>query len=120
MKLIYIAGKYSAPTPYLIKQNIEDAWRAGLIVAQCAPEWFPVIPHKNTEFMDGLRPYEYFINGTLELLRRCDAILMLSGWAESAGAKAEREEARRLGLTVFNGLPDFICREGNTNAKQKP
>lgn len=62
----------------------------------------PLCPHANTRpyFVDGQAP-EFWLDGTLELMRRCDAILLMQNWLASAGSRAERDEAKRLGIPVF-------------------
>lgn len=101
MKLVYVAGPFSAPTRAGVDENIRKAERYGLAVA--ARGAMPVVPHANTAHpsFEHVRPYEFWIDGTLELLRRCDAVLMVEGWESSRGATAERTEALRLGLPVF-------------------
>jgi hypothetical protein len=39
--------------------------------------------------------------GTLELMRRCDAVILVHNWRDSAGSRAEVDEAKRLGIPVF-------------------
>jgi hypothetical protein len=39
----------------------------------------------------------------LEILRRCDAVLVTTDWRDSAGARGEVNEAKRIGLPVFDG-----------------
>jgi hypothetical protein len=51
--------------------------------------------------MDGVATDEVFLEGTMELLRRCDAVVLVPNWRDSAGAQAEVAEAERLGLPVF-------------------
>lgn len=100
MKVIYIAGKYRGPNAWAIEQNIRAAedvaarvWAAGM-VALC--------PHANARHMiEGVVTDEHALAGTLELMRRCDAVLLVSNWRDSAGARAEVEEAERIGLPVF-------------------
>jgi hypothetical protein len=99
VKVIYIAGKYRGPNAWAIEQNIRAAeevaarvWAMGM-VALC--------PHANSRHMDGVASDEVFLDGTMELLRRCDAVALVSNWRDSAGARAEVEEADRLGLPVF-------------------
>jgi len=112
MKLIYIAGPYRGPNTWAIEQNIrraEDAavlvWRAGH-AALC--------PHANARHMEGVTSDEHVLAGTMEMLRRCDAVLLIPGWQASRGAVAEQEEAVNLGLPVFNseidGLADALKR----------
>ncbi len=42
-----------------------------------------------------------WLNGDLEILKRCDAVLMTPDYERSSGARAERDEALRVGLPVF-------------------
>ncbi len=101
IKLVYIAGKFSGPNAWAIERNVRAAEDLGAQVAQLGA--MPIIPHANTRFFHGLEgtTAEQWYEGTLELLRRCDAVLMVPGWKESKGACEEREEARRRGITVL-------------------
>jgi hypothetical protein len=105
MKVIYIAGKYRGPTPWAVEQNIRAAEAVAAKVI--AAGHMPLTPHKNTAHMEGLADDAFFLAGTMELLRRCDAVLCVSNWLDSVGARAEVEEARRLGLPVFGVGPEF-------------
>lgn len=100
MKVVYIAGKYRAPTPWGVEQNIQAAEAVAAKVIQAGH--MPLTPHKNTAHMEGLADDAFFLAGTMELLRRCDAVLLVSGWERSVGARAEVVEANRLGLPVFD------------------
>ena len=101
MKLVYLIGPYRDNTVWGTHENIQTALAIGAdVVKKLGPDWFPVIPHANTQFMDGLAPDQYFLDGTMELMRRCDAVLLMPGWAVSAGSLAEIAEAERLGLPV--------------------
>src|SRR5690349_1445104 len=75
VKVIYIAGKYRGPNAWAIEQNIRAAeevaarvWAMGM-VALC--------PHANSRHMDGVATDEVFLDGTMELLRRCDAVVLV-------------------------------------------
>lgn len=99
VKVIYIAGKYRGPNQWAIEQNIRAAeevaarvWAMGH-VALC--------PHANSRHMEGVASDEVFLAGTLELMRRCDAVLLVPNWRDSEGARAEVAEADRLGIPVF-------------------
>jgi hypothetical protein len=101
MKLIYIAGKYRGKCPNDIHNNIEVArqhsiklWEQGYAV---------VCPHLNTAFMDGACDDSVWLNGDLEILKRCDAIYMLPNWQESVGATNELKLAKKLGLEILEG-----------------
>lgn len=107
MLLVYIAGPYSAPTREGVELNIAKAVAVGLDVAALGA--FPVVPHANTAHPDfeKLQPYTFWIDGTLELLRRCDACLMVPGWESSRGATGERAEALATFKPVFGSLAEF-------------
>jgi len=99
MKVLYVAGPYRAATVSGIVANIRAAekvavefWQKGYAV---------ICPHKNTALFDGLAPDFVWLQGDLEMLRRCDVIVMIPGWENSTGAKAELAEAERLGLEVI-------------------
>lgn len=100
--LVYVAGPYRAPLPYQRGANINAAWLLGCKVAELGG--MPVIPHKNTEHMDGLQSDDFWLEGTLELMRRCDAVIVTSDWERSTGAVGEEWEAQRLSIPVFYGL----------------
>lgn len=101
MKLIYIAGPYRHPKEHGVFDNIMNAREAGTAIAGRGDEWFPVCPHLNSMFMGGIREDDYWLDGDLELMRRCDALLLLDGWEESSGARAEREVAEAAGIPCF-------------------
>lgn len=103
MSIIFICGPYrDSRGPWHIGRNIErarvaaaDVWTAGH-VAYC--------PHLNTAFFDGMLPDIVWLDGNLEILRRCDAVLLLDGWENSSGAIAEKCEAERLRIPVSMSL----------------
>lgn len=99
MKVVYIAGPFRGPNHWEIEQNIRraealalEAWRAGFAV---------ICPHTNTRFFDGAAADEVWLKGDLEILRRCDAVIMTPDWERSTGAAAERKEAMKEGIPVF-------------------
>jgi len=100
MKLVYIAGPYRSPTVWGVEQNVQAAQHAGAQVLR-VPGLYPVIPHMNTRHMEGIVDDAHVLAGTLEMLRRCDAVLVLEGWKRSEGARGEVDEAVRLGLPVL-------------------
>lgn len=103
MKLIYIAGPYRAPSDYEVHQNIERARSYGATVAGTGLA-YPVIPHSNTAHFGGLNGTtdELWLEGTLELMRRCDGVVLTPGWTGSSGSRAEKAEADALGIPVLD------------------
>jgi len=100
--LIYVAGPYSADTLAATELNIQAARHVGRLVARKG--WLPVIPHGNTYHFDELikLPQEFWLAGTLNLMERCDAVVMVDGWEISKGATAEHKRARKISLPVFD------------------
>ena len=101
MNVVFICGPYRAETERGIKENIRNAekwarkfWADGLAV---------ICPHLNSAMMGGDIPEAMFLNGYIEIVGRCDIIFVMPGWKKSEGARAEIQEARRLGLEIIYG-----------------
>jgi hypothetical protein len=117
VKLVYVAGPYRADTAIEIKRNIAAAEAAGQLVAELSDQLFPIIPHKNTEHWEGIRPSWWFIEGTKEVMRKCHALLVVPGsdWEDSEGTVGEIAEAGRLGIPVFYTLKGLGIWLGSTH-----
>lgn len=101
MILVYVAGRYTAPTPAGVEENCRIAREVGVQLAACGKNVFPVIPHQTGRDIEHIGDYEYWIAGTLELMRRCDVVYACPGWETSKGTLAELAEAERLGIPVI-------------------
>jgi len=99
MKIVYIAGPFRGKTAWQIAENVRNAERIGLEVAKQGA--MPLIPHANTAHFHGTLEDQFWLDGTLELLRRCDAIMLCPGWEKSVGSQEERAEMYRLKRPVF-------------------
>ncbi len=102
MKVIYISGKFRGPNAWEIELNIRAAeelalevWRLGA-AALC--------PHANTRFFQGAAHDELWLDGDLEFVRRCDAMLMVPNWKTSQGSIKERGLALSINQPVFYSL----------------
>lgn len=102
LPLIYIAGKFRGPTPLDVRRNVEAARDLGFRVAQAGG--YPVIPHTMTVDFDKQLTDEFWLQGTMELLKRCDAIVLTANWMQSSGARAELVMAESLNMpSWFDG-----------------
>ena len=98
--LAIVVGPYRDPRgPWFIVQNIRAAeavslelWQAGIA---------NICPHLNSSLMDGAAPDEVWLAGGLEMLRRCDAVVVLPGWELSTGTAAEVTEAMLYGKPIY-------------------
>lgn len=89
VRLYYVAGPFSAPDRAGVERNIKLAECVGIELAQLG--LMPLVPHCNTsapEFEDA-QPYQFWIDGTLELLKRSDVLVTVPGWEQSSGARGE-------------------------------
>lgn len=103
--LIYVAGPYRAATRAAIALNIMQARLLGIEAARRG--WFPVIPHANTAHMEVDLPNlgdEFWLRGTMEMMERCDALVLVDGWENSVGTVAEVQRADQLHIPVFRRL----------------
>lgn len=105
MKVVYIAGPFRGPNAWEVERNIRRAeeqalevWRMGAAV---------ICPHTNTRFFDGAAPDDVWLKGDLEILKRCDAVLLTWDWAKSQGATAEKHYAELHSIPVFSAPLDL-------------
>jgi hypothetical protein len=111
MKVVYIIGPFRAKNHWEVMQNVLRAEMLGLVVARSGS--MPLIPHKNTENFNGLLDDDFWLEGTKELLRRCDAAITVEAinysCDDSAGSKGEIDEMIKLGRPVFRSLPGLLA-----------
>jgi len=99
VKLCYVAAAYSSPNGWQVEMNTRLAETAALLVAQRGVS--VIVPHTMSRFWGCQLPDSFWYPATLEMLRRCDAIV-LADCRRSKGVAAELAEAQRLGLEVFD------------------
>lgn len=105
MKVVYTAGPYRNKNGFwYVNRNIQQAeqvalklWRMGFSV---------ICPHKNTGQFDGALSEDHILAGYLELVPRCDYVVLLPGWQYSAGTCAEYFTAVEHGIPVFEWEKD--------------
>ncbi len=102
MEVVYIAGPFRGPNTWEIEQNIRRAealalevWRAGAVA---------ICPHTNTRFFQGAAPDDVWLKGYLEVVGRCDAVLLTSDYLDSEGAISERNKGLLKGKWIFNAI----------------
>ena len=108
VKLAYIAGPYRGKTKEECDLNVQSAKQIAKLVANKG--WMPVTPHLNThgfEFLCPHLPDQFWLDGTLELMRKCDIVVLCPGWEFSSGTKAEILEAARSCIPVYYELKDI-------------
>ena len=99
MKVIFISGPYRAKTEWELIEHIREAEKAAIELWKKG--WAVFCPHKNTAHFGGLCDDSVWLKGDLEILKRCDAIYMIEGWKDSAGAQKELIIAKENGLEIY-------------------
>ena len=98
MKTVYISGKMTGLEQSVYEHNFQEA---ELFYRACGFE--VVNPCNLSAIVLKRKPeatYEDFMKEDLKALSGCTHIAMLEGWETSPGARREKAEAKRLGLTI--------------------
>lgn len=109
MNLIYIAGAYTGTSFADTFHNISIADSLGREVVsrfgKVGQGVMVSIPHNNTPLhWDGIQDPEWFYGATMELLKRCDAMIYVPGdEGRSVGTKNEIEHCKKTGKSYFRG-----------------
>ena len=107
--VIYIAGPYTAQEGKTVTENIMAAEVVGKEVALLGHT--PLIPHMNTAHWEHDDRFKSWTHAEIierlckPLIAKCDAILMMDGWAGSKGANIEFEFVLgRPCIAIFHGI----------------
>jgi hypothetical protein len=105
MKLVYLSHPYTPRPPFVfIKRcwNIYKAWR---LTAKLWDKGYlvicPVLNTSNFELLTNLT-YGDYLKRDLELLKKCNLLILAPDWKKSNGCKAERAEAQKLRLRIID------------------
>ena len=110
MKFIYISGPISASARYIEYENCLHARQWAQMVMQCGAAVH--CPHLC--YLAGLidiLDWETFIAMDIEIIKRCDAILMIGAWQGSSGCIEEYNAAQEAGILIFTTISqvrDFV------------
>ena len=112
MKLAYIAGPFRANLPLDVERNVRRAEELAYAVAEKF-KIMPLCPHTNNRFFDKTLTDDFWLEGTTELMLRCDLVVLVFRTAPlvSAGTRAEVKRAREVGIPVYwyDALEDCLC-----------
>jgi len=107
--VVYVAGPFRAQSPWEQECNVRVAEATSLALWQSG--FTAICPHTQTRFFQdapGIPDDSVWLEGTLEMLRRCDYILLCPGWHSSSGTLGEKTEAERLGIPVFYDVNSIV------------
>lgn len=101
-ELVYVSAPYGAPTINEVYENVMKArslavelWKLGYLV---------ICPHTNTIMMDGLVPYDTFLELDFRLIDAADVVVFGKNWRNSIGCNKEYEYARSQGKKCLEAL----------------
>jgi len=102
LPVVYVAGPFRGPNAWEIEENIRRAERLALEVWRLGA--VALCPHTNTRHFQGALDDRVWLRGDLEMLTRCDAMILTDDWERSSGAHAEELFARERNMPVFYHL----------------
>lgn len=108
---IYISGAISGRDYREVALDFEAAQTHIRVFS----DFLPISPLDNGLPLD--TPWSAHMLRDLEILRTCDAVLMLPGWQHSSGCQIEKIFAERLGLRILMGLDELHAHAHETNRK---
>lgn len=97
--VVFVAGKFRAPTAWEMTENAREALRWSLKVAECGA--IPLCPHANMGHFHGLLTEQFWIDASLALLAKSDAAVFIPNWVDSEGATGEHAYCKREGTPRF-------------------
>ena len=114
MIVVYVAGPFRGENHWDIAENIRNAERLALEVWRLGA--VAICPHANTAHFQGAAPDDVWLEGDLELVRRCDAMIMTPDWERSTGAREEFRFADKIvKIPIFHStkqLAEWLNHEG--------
>jgi hypothetical protein len=117
MKVVYVIAPYRAARTWDIEQNIRKAEEAALMIVELGA--MPLCVHSMTRFFNGTGSDRFWLDGTMELMRRSDACYALASFVYSQGGQAEVQEAQKLKMPLFYEHEQWKLAEWIAKAPQK-
>jgi nucleoside 2-deoxyribosyltransferase len=108
-RLVYVAGNYTAHPGHPETHNVGEAIAAGAAIEEACPGVYAFVPHVSM-LTDVVRrmPADYWYEFDLEVMTRCDAVVVAFDRNGSKGVALERTYARCEGIPVHEGVDAFI------------
>lgn len=108
MKLIYLAGAFESNELNDRSYNMACARLRQIDFGDRYKNLVPVLPHVMFLDLENIKSESYFLEATLEIMRRCDAVWVFDpNWKYSKGTVNEIRIAQLLGIPVYFKIEDF-------------
>jgi hypothetical protein len=108
-KIIYVAGRYRDERgEFYVEANIREAAHRALNIWPWGA--IALCPHMNIAHFGGAHSIkdEVWLEGDIELMKRCDAVYFIPGWESSKGAQEEFRVALAKGISVILNDADLL------------
>lgn len=100
MEVVYLIGPYRHIDDWERLRNIDAAamtarklWKMGYAC---------ICPHNNTRFFSGSDiPESLFLDGNINILKRCNAVIVMDGYKTSSGSQKEIQAAKENNITIY-------------------
>ena len=115
MKVVYVAGAIKASNAWEREKNIRRAEEVALAIWKMGAA--AICVHSSCRFFEGVLPDGTWYEGDLEILKRCDAMILVEGWEGSRGTERELDFAIDNKIQAFHTLADlrqWLILEGRT------
>lgn len=108
MILTYLAGPFTASTPWEIEVNIRAAEEAAELILKARDDVSLIVPHSLSRcFVGRAGTPQYWYDATMRMLEACEAVVMIDRWQHSTGARNELRRAIQLGLSIYDSQVSF-------------
>lgn len=101
--LVYLAGPIRAKDGKTVDDHVREA--KGIALELWKKGYAVICPHANTDLPIALADEEcdekVWLNGDLEMVRRCDAVVVMPDWKGSRGTEGEIKFAKKRKIPVY-------------------
>lgn len=113
MILSYLAGPFTADTPWGIERNIRAAEDAAELILTHRSDVSLIVPHMmGRHFVGRASTPEYWYAATMRQMEACSELVLLPRWQGSKGSRAEFRRAHELGLKIY-AAPEDLAFDGS-------
>ena len=106
--LFYVAGPYTNNGRTTVGDNIANARKAAISIWENGH--YAICPHLNTAYfdVDCKLAEDKYLEGCIEILKRCDFAIFIPGWQYSKGSLIEKEfcENNDIPYHLLGSWPD--------------
>lgn len=107
MKRVYVAGPYNADNVIDVLKNVRTGITSSVEAVKGGLSVFCPFLDFHYGLISELSLEDYRRN-SIEWVKVSDAILLLPGWENSAGARDELAEASKYGIPAFESINDIL------------